>query len=185
MIDVKQDQRIHDPGQASPGQPLGPDGFARKKPETTARTRLQIGHQVANPHLEGMGNPEQRMEADPLLAALDLSDVNRVEIGLFRELLLAEAGPDALAADGITQQLKLSLAAHERSEKQGGGEANTPNMGLLFNGYSLAKIRFPCRICPLPESYETTNRNKSIGACSAAGVGGGPCGWRVASTDLE
>jgi hypothetical protein len=73
------------------------------------------------------------MEANPLLTAFDLADVNGMKLGLFRKLFLAQASFGAVSPDGIAQNLEVgSGARHSVLAKQEGGKLNTPNMGVFF-----------------------------------------------------
>ena len=81
---------------------------------------------------EGVGNPQQSVKADPLFAPFDLAYVNGVKISLFRQFLLAQASPVAMASDRLPKNSEMWFwPRHDHSEKQEGEQANTPNMGLF------------------------------------------------------
>lgn len=88
-------------------------------------------NQIARAHSNSLGNPQKRMKADPLLAAFDLADVNRVEVRLFSQLLLTQARLHSVLTNGISENSELwRLARHSLSSEQKGQNANTPNMGV-------------------------------------------------------
>jgi hypothetical protein len=73
------------------------------------------------------------MEADPLLAAFDFAHVNRMQLSLFRQPLLAYARLGTVLADGGTKNSELlSRVRHRPPKKQEETESNTPNMGVFF-----------------------------------------------------
>jgi hypothetical protein len=70
----------------------------------------------------------------PLFPALDLSNVNRVQIGFLRQPLLTEVSFLAKRANCLPKSLALLLrsARHGTSAEQGKKNRNTPNMGSFL-----------------------------------------------------
>jgi hypothetical protein len=56
--------------------------------------------EVAGVDAQGFRNSQKRVEADPLLTALDFADVNGMQFGLFCQLLLTHASLNAALPDG-------------------------------------------------------------------------------------
>ena len=93
----------------------------------------EVGNQVAGFDTHRFGDAQKRMKADPLLAPFDLSNVNRVQAGFFRQLLLAHTGGGAVPANGFPKNFELwRLSRHELSREQKAENANTPNMGVSY-----------------------------------------------------
>lgn len=108
--------------------------FLRAKASRTQSERRpsKFVNQVTRLHAEGFGYPQKRMKADPLLSPLNLTDINGMQIGLFRQPLLTQARCLAVFANGITQNFKLfRFAWHHFTAKQEGKKSDTPNMGLF------------------------------------------------------
>jgi hypothetical protein len=89
--------------------------------------------QIPNFHFQGFGNPQEGVKADPLFAAFDFADVNRMQIRPLGELFLAQSSPLAAFADRFTQNFEMFwFARHGYSGKQEDRGGNTPNMGLFL-----------------------------------------------------
>jgi hypothetical protein len=88
-------------------------------------------NQIAGANTESFGDSQQRVKTDPLLAAFNLANVNRVQIGFFGQLFLAQNSLLAVVANGITQYFELSRARHNATAKQRHAGWRTPNMGLF------------------------------------------------------
>ncbi len=72
------------------------------------------------------------VQTDPLLAAFDFADVNRMQIGLFRERFLAHSCLIAVVTDRFAKDFEMLLGPrHGHSGKQDAEPGNTPNMGLF------------------------------------------------------
>lgn len=67
----------------------------------------QINHKVTHAHIQGFGNPQQGMKADPLLASLNLSNVNGMEVGFLGQFLLTEPGLIPVFPNGLAKSLSL------------------------------------------------------------------------------
>ena len=52
-----------------------------------------------------LGDAQEGVQADPLLAAFDFADVIRMKIGLFGQPFLAQARAYTVLADGIPKKL--------------------------------------------------------------------------------
>jgi hypothetical protein len=87
-------------------------------------------NQIPHTNPEGLGYPQQRVQADPLLSPLDFTDVNRVQAEFFRQLFLTHASLVTAYPDGISQDFKLTRTRHSLSGKQDRRKLETPNMGL-------------------------------------------------------
>lgn len=66
-----------------------------------ARTS-KLRHDVAQPDFQSVGNPQQGVQADPLLSSFHLADIDRMQVGLFSKLFLTQlclppVMPDAFA----------------------------------------------------------------------------------------
>ena len=82
------------------------------------------------------------MEADPLLAAFNLADVNGMQLSLFGQLFLTHAGLGAVLPDrGSENPDWLSCARHSLSKKQEVEKSNTPNMGVFGALFCLLRWR--------------------------------------------
>ena len=89
-------------------------------------------NQITRFHTKGFGNAQQRMKAYPLFTAFNFADINRMQVGLFGQFFLAQAGLVAVSPNGVTEGFEiLSRTRHSGSAKQGGLELRTPNMGLF------------------------------------------------------
>jgi hypothetical protein len=89
--------------------------------------------QIAHGNPQDFGNPQKRVEANPLLAALNSADVVWVQFRLFRQLLLAHSSPRAVLPDCLAQDFELlTVTRHSRSKNQKRLEANTHNMGVFL-----------------------------------------------------
>jgi hypothetical protein len=94
---------------------------------------LKVSEQVAGLNAQSPGNPQKRVQADPLLTPFNLSDIDRVQIRFFRQLFLAEASLGPATADRGPKGLELlSGRRHSPERKQESAKRNTPNMGALF-----------------------------------------------------
>jgi len=71
------------------------------------RVDSKLADQVAQPYAHGLRDAQQGMQTNPLFAPLDFADINRMEVGLLRQFLLAQAGLDALVADRVAKDLQL------------------------------------------------------------------------------
>ena len=77
------------------------------------------------------------MDADGLLAALDLPDIDGMEIGLLSQLLLGEADAFAILADRLANNPALSWRCwHALQDNQQGGWRNTAYSPLFFAIFS-------------------------------------------------
>jgi hypothetical protein len=95
-------------------------------------SRSKPVHKIAYAHAQSLGHAQKSMKTDPLLSALDLSDVNRMQIGFFCELFLAHACSIAVVADRLSNDLEMWFGPrHGCLEKQDGEPRNTPNMGVF------------------------------------------------------
>ena len=72
-----------------------------------ARERSDILHQVFKSNPNGFGDSDQSINAGGLLASLDFSDVNRVKIGLFRQLFLRQTRLGAVMSDRFPNNLPM------------------------------------------------------------------------------
>ena len=87
------------------------------------KSGLKVIHQVAHLYAERFGNPYQGMKADPLLSPFHFADINRVQVGFFRQYFLAHARLGAKFPDAIPQNFEiLSRSCHRVSAKQWGGK---------------------------------------------------------------
>jgi hypothetical protein len=113
----------------------------KRRLEGNGVRRLEVAEKVAPANAQSFGNPQQSMEADPLLAAFDFTHINRVQLGLFRQPLLAHARLGTVLADGGTKNSELlSLSRHSLERKQEETESNTPNMGVFFVLASMGEL---------------------------------------------
>lgn len=71
----------------------------RGRGRTEAAGKSEVSDKLAYVHTKGFGHSQKGMEADPLLAAFNLPNIDRVEVGLFRQPLLADAGLGAEIPD--------------------------------------------------------------------------------------
>lgn len=102
-------------------------------PRYICSRRSKAVHQIANSDAHGFGYPQQSMEANPLLAALNFANVHGMKVGLFRKLFLAQASFFAALPNRIAQNLEGRLGSrHSGSGKQAERSLNTPNMGLFL-----------------------------------------------------
>ncbi len=110
----------------------GRDNNRNTDSDASKRSRSKVIHQIAHADAEGLSDTQQSMKTNPLLTALDLADVNRVQIGLFGQFFLAHAGSVAVFSDGFSKDSEMWFGPrHGCSEKHEGEQANTPNMGLF------------------------------------------------------
>ncbi len=73
------------------------------------------------------------MEADPLLAALHFADIDRVEIGFFRQFFLTHFGLFAVFSDRLTKNFAmLRNAGHTPQVEQEGRPENYTQHGCIF-----------------------------------------------------
>lgn len=70
-------------------------------------SKLKAVNQGARLHSDCFGNPQKRMETDPLLAAFHLANINRMQLGFFSQFFLAQARLSAALADGVPENFKL------------------------------------------------------------------------------
>jgi hypothetical protein len=106
-------------------------------------------HQIPHPHAEGFGNPQERMKTNPLLSPFYFSNINWVQVSLFRQFLLTHADLITVFPNGIPKNFKvLSCACHSLPRKQGGLRLRTPNMGLFF------PLTIPLENLGLPRLWE-------------------------------
>ena len=82
----------------------------------TAHTVLRWNHirihsqprkEVVNGHLQGGGNTHERIDRNGLLAALDLTDVVTVQVGLLRQGFLRIADAFTVRADRLADDLAV------------------------------------------------------------------------------
>ncbi len=93
----------------------------------------EVVNQIAHSHPKGFGNPQKRVKAYPLLSPFNFAYINRMQVGLFRQLFLTHADLVAVSPNGVSKSFKiLSQARHNCLGKQGRLELKTPNMGLFF-----------------------------------------------------
>ena len=70
-------------------------------------------NQIARFDADSLGDPQKRMEADPLLATFNFANINWMKVGFFGQLFLAQARLYAVLANGIAENFKLlRLARH-------------------------------------------------------------------------
>jgi hypothetical protein len=102
----------------------------------SVRARLkqfsQFVNQIANTDIEGFRNSQKCVKTDPLFSAFNFANVNRVQIGFFRELFLAQANFFSAISDGVAQDFQLSRTRHNPLGEQDRRNLRTPNMGLFF-----------------------------------------------------
>jgi hypothetical protein len=73
------------------------------------------------------------MEANPLLAALDLAHVNRMKLRFLRQFFLTQTGFDAVVPNGLTKNLQFrSCPRHRDLAEHHETPTTTPNMGVFF-----------------------------------------------------
>jgi hypothetical protein len=93
----------------------------------------KLGQQVGNPDAQRGGDSQQRVQANPLLPALDFANINGVEIGLFRQFFLAHFGAFAVLSDAFSNDFALVLnARHSREGEQNSRSENHTQHGFIF-----------------------------------------------------
>lgn len=111
-----------------------------KAPNAQSERRSKFVNQIAGFHAKSFGHPQKRMKADPLFSPLDLADINRMQVGLFRQFFLAQSRRVAALANGIAQDFKLlRFAWHQLPAEQEGEKSDTPNTGLFCACPSMPK----------------------------------------------
>ena len=95
-------------------------------------TLSQLVDQIPRADSKSLSHPQERMQANPLLAAFHFPYINRMQIGLFGQSLLAHSGLFSAIANGITQDFELSRTRHSLLGKHGRVKTRTPNMGLFY-----------------------------------------------------
>lgn len=89
-------------------------------------------HQVAHPHSQRLGNSHERRNAGGFLATFQFADIDRVQIGFFRQLFLAQFGGLAKFANGVANDFLMLLGFfHAFSGKQEAGRSNTVHSPLF------------------------------------------------------
>jgi hypothetical protein len=91
----------------------------------------QLVDQIPCADPQSLGHPQKRMQTNPLLPAFHFPYIDRVQIGLFGQSLLAHPGLFSVITNGITQDFELSRTRHSFLGKHGRAKARTPNMGLF------------------------------------------------------
>jgi hypothetical protein len=96
--------------------------------------------QIANGDFQSLCHAQKRMDANPLFAAFNFSDIHGVEISFFSQLFLTQIGLLAIFSDGISEGFKLlTRTPHSLLGEQEGAKQRTPNMGL-FSACALQPI---------------------------------------------
>ncbi len=112
------------------GQPALVTAGGLTSPQTK---ELEVPEKVTRRDAQCFRNSQKRMEADPLLAALDLAYIDRMQLSLFRQLFLAHPGLVAVLPDRRTEDFELlSGVRHSPPKEQEDGKWNTPNMGVFL-----------------------------------------------------
>jgi hypothetical protein len=93
----------------------------------------KVSHQIAHPDLKRLGHPQKRVKADPLLPALDFSNIDRVQAGFLRQFFLTQADLITIFPNGVSQYFKLSRTRHILLGEQGCAKLKTPNMGVFLS----------------------------------------------------
>jgi len=93
--------------------------------------KLKLCHQIANTQIKGFCYSQQSVKANPLFSPFNFSNIDRMQICLFSQFLLAQVGLLSVTSDRITQDFKLARARHDHVAKHVHGFARTPNMGLF------------------------------------------------------
>jgi hypothetical protein len=100
---------------------------SRRKPPKYGCGWLEVVHQVAHPNIQGFGNPQKGMEADPLFAALNFSNVNWMQVGFFCQIFLAHPRLVAKFPDGIAKNFEvLSCSRHSFQQSKPDGNSEHP-----------------------------------------------------------
>lgn len=100
--------------------------------ETNRANQSEFANQITRLDSQRLGDAQQRVQTDPLLAAFDFSHINRVQIGFFRKFFLTHPNPFAAIPYGVAQNFQLSRTRHGLSAKQDQPKERTPNMGLFY-----------------------------------------------------
>ena len=66
-----------------------------------------INHQITHFHAQRFGDPHQSMNADGLFSAFNLAEINRMQLGSFREFFLAHASFFAAPSNSVPNQLLM------------------------------------------------------------------------------
>ena len=78
---------------------------------------LDVLDQIPHTNFQRGRNPQERVQADPLFSPLNLSHIDRMKIGLFRQFFLAEPRADATFPYCIAQSFKLSSRVRHRFQQ--------------------------------------------------------------------
>jgi hypothetical protein len=71
------------------------------------------------------------MKTNPLFSALNLADINRMQVGLFGQLFLTHPDLLTMFPNGVPKNFELSRMRHSLSADQDRSKVRTPNMGLF------------------------------------------------------
>jgi hypothetical protein len=99
---------------------------------TNHANQSEFANQIARLDSQRLGDSQQCVQTDPLLAAFDFSHINRVQISLFRKFFLGHTNPFAAIPYDVAQNFQLSRTRHGLSAKQDQRNERTPNMGLFY-----------------------------------------------------
>ena len=95
--------------------------------------RSNLRHQIAETHFQGFGDSDQRMNAHRLFAALDLAEIDGMQLGFFRQFFLADADCIPMFSDGCADEFSMPrFVCHSRSGKQQPSGENTVHTLLSF-----------------------------------------------------
>ena len=110
-------------------------GVTRRFSWTAAPTprRSQLIHQVPNTNVHSFSNSHQGKNTRSFFTAFQLSHINRMQFGSFREFFLAQFGKFSVTANGFADDFLMSQGfRHAFSGKQEAGEINTVHSPLFF-----------------------------------------------------
>jgi hypothetical protein len=88
-------------------------------------------NQITDVNAKSFGNSQKRVQANPLLSAFDFADINRMQVGFFRQFFLAHADMLPAIPNGVTQDFQLSRTRHSFLAKHESAKTRTPKMGLF------------------------------------------------------
>ena len=95
--------------------------------------KLEMLHQFPHPHAQRGSDPQEGMQADPLLSALDFTHIYGMKIRFLRELFLAQAGPLPASSNRVAKDLpRIQGVRHKPQQKQTGSETNHTQHGFIL-----------------------------------------------------